>query len=113
VGKELEMLASGCRRARIALEWGKYQDAHPTSTPRELDALRERFRAALQAETKKQAGDICVFGAFSPEPHPVACPFAGGPMRSVFQKCRDTVDRELGVPDLKLSPRLFRQRRKV
>jgi predicted acylesterase/phospholipase RssA len=113
VPKQLELIASGCRRTRLTLEWGKYQDRARDSGKWHLptlDALRRAFVAEVAAEfSRRLPDDACIFGRFNPEgPAPIVCPFAlEASTRDVFVQCRNTAHKELAPEDLKLWRRLY------
>lgn len=116
VDKQREMLASGCRRARLAFEW-RYHQEHPEGGTR---PNVETFRTLVKQEVSRATSPwrfprsrACIFGKLTPESRealasgnkaaePRVCPFVEGDMSEVFERCKETVDRELNVPDLKL-----------
>jgi predicted acylesterase/phospholipase RssA len=110
--KQLEMLASGCRRARIALEWPKFrgEEGDPkTRLPLFRDALDEErkrigglFHEAWELATGRRT---CFFGHMTHLGQDTDCPFWASQdtlSRQVYERCRATVEHEFSLADRKL-----------
>lgn len=129
--KQEEMIASGCRRTRIALAFHAYQDradagsAPPPERPPDEDRVRAAFYEALRDEVRSVrehhaslSTTDCVLGSFGAPPprkgeapRPCRCPFALAPeeeLQAVGRTCHATIEREIDVPlvDFKLYTRL-------
>lgn len=133
--KQEEMIASGCRRTRIALAFHEYQDredagsVRPAQRDRNDERDEERVRAAfyeaLRDEVRSQrehhaslSTTDCVLGSFGAPPprdgeppRPCRCPFAlaaEAELQAVGRTCHATIEREIDVPlvDFKLYSRL-------
>ncbi|APR76092.1 Hypothetical protein A7982_01439 [Minicystis rosea] len=105
IQKQEEMLASGCRRARLALEWDKdlKKNGDRRRLPQLIDEIRGEVKRVESRFPRHYRKDTCLFGRFSPREEGVLCPFTKTEeTRLVFDRCRATMDRELSVPNFKL-----------
>jgi hypothetical protein len=103
--KQQEMLASGCPRARLAMEWSRDPERSrgPVRLPLFIEALEDEVKRVKSLFSSDPEG-TCLFGRFTPDKRATPCPFfaddPGG--RAVFERCKATIDRELSLQDLKL-----------
>ncbi|WP_437821094.1 patatin-like phospholipase family protein [Sorangium sp. So ce1078] len=113
--KQGEMIASGCRRTRIAMEWRRYQERQPGRRDEHRDGFMEMIRRDEEdgrREDPRRKRGLCVFRQQPPagERKRERCPFFEDERtRRVYAQCCDTVGAELAPPDWKLHWRL-RQR---
>lgn len=105
VDKQLEMLASGCRRARLSLEWAKDLEKHRDKRrlPQFINEVQDEVAKVKSWLPRYYPKGTCLFGRVSPRDEGVRCPFTeSDETRAVYEACKATIDRELTVPDLKL-----------
>ncbi len=116
LANQLEMVASGCRRTRLALEWREDQlrpgvEAPKTRLPLFLDEVKAEVDRVKGSSVPDDA-DMCVFGRFNPLARASGgqagrCPFTHAEdTRDVFNACKLTIDKELEVRNPKLYKRL-------
>ncbi len=107
--KQLTMLAAGCRRTRLALEWPKYLDKNGIgNTYAEEQKRIEDFRKDVLEEMQMTAGSFqnkvpspCIFGRFSYEGKAKQCSFASS-YPDVYAQCKRDFKDDMKVADLKL-----------
>lgn len=96
VSKQHKLLAAGCRRTRVALEWRVFRDALGSDVKFE-DALH-RFNDALKEEFargRRRRDDTCIFGTRNPTARDEGCETcafidAKTPGdRAIYDACRD------------------------
>ncbi|WP_437493765.1 patatin-like phospholipase family protein [Sorangium sp. So ce1014] len=110
--KQGEMIASGCRRTRIAMEWRSYQEQRPGRSDEHRDGFMEMIRKDAEdgrREDPRRKGGLCVFRQqpSTGERERRPCPFfEDARTRGVYERCCDTVGAELAPSDWKLHWRL-------
>lgn len=96
-------IAGGCRRARLALEWGRVARddlGRPVVTVEEFE---RRVRAEIEAEVRPLERRHCVLGTFNPEGRRRPCAFVDRPEGSapdVYRACCDTALDDVPMRDL-------------
>lgn len=62
--KQQRLLAAGCRRARIALEWREFRKSTPMDLQEAVHVFNERIKKQLDAHRRDP--EVCIFGQMTP-----------------------------------------------
>ena len=101
VAKQYKLLAAGCRRTRVALEWREFRGELHTRA--DVNDALQRFNEALSEEFaagRRRDDDTCIFGTRNPTARGTGCETcafidADTPgARAIYDACRDDARRD-------------------